>query len=98
MGDKIYYVYIITNLHKTALYTGVTNNLYRRLLEHKYGVGSKFTQRYNLNRLVYYEIYQDIKAAISREKQIKAGSRSRKVALINSFNPEWKDLGSEIEQ
>lgn len=98
MGDRYYYVYILTNLHKTTLYTGITNNLTRRVEENKRGVGGVFTQKYYLNRLVYYEIYGDVNAAIAREKQIKVGSRSKKVNLINTLNPEWLDLSLDIEQ
>jgi len=66
--------------------------------EHKRGEGGDFSKKYHLKRLVYYEVYQDIKSAIAREKQIKAGSRSQKIALINTLNPRWLDLGSEFEQ
>ena len=98
MVDRIYFVYTLTNLHKTTLYTGITNNLVRRMKEHKEGAGSVFSGKYHLNRLVYYEIYRDVRAAIAREKQIKGGSRSRKVNLINSLNPEWQDLSLEWNQ
>ena len=91
-----YCVYIMTNSHNTTLYPGVTNNLSRRVLEHKEGSGSKFTSRYNLTKLVYYEVTCDIKAAIIREKQIKAGERQKKVDLINSINSDWKDLFDEL--
>jgi len=96
MSEKFYCVYILTNRHNTTLYTGVTNNLFRRLLEHKSGGGSKFANRYNLTKLVYYEVTNDITAAITREKQIKAGPRQKKIDLINSINPDWKDLFSEL--
>ncbi len=86
----------MTNAHHTVLYTGVTNNLARRVYEHKNGIGSVFTRRYNVHKLVYYEVGNDIKAAIAREKQIKGGSRKKKIDLINGFNPEWKDLYEEI--
>lgn len=92
MSDRQYCVYIMTNAHNTVLYTGVTNNLQRRVMEHKSGEGSKFTKKYNLTKLVYYESGDDINAAITREKQIKAGSRKKKIDLINSINPEWNDL------
>jgi len=98
MGDKIYYVYILTNLHKTTLYTGVTNNLLRRVDEHKRGEGGIFSRKYHLDRLVYYEIYLDVRVAIDREKQIKGGSRSTKIKLINLINPDWRDIGLEEEQ
>ncbi|MCC6500814.1 MAG: GIY-YIG nuclease family protein [Anaerolineales bacterium] len=93
---KQYCVYIMTNAHHTVLYTGVTNNLARRVYEHKNGLGSKFVQKYNVHKLVYYEIGNDINATIAREKQIKGGSRQKKLDLINSLNPEWKDLYDEI--
>jgi len=90
-----YYVYILTNKHNTVLYTGVTNNLARRVYEHQEKRGSSFTARYNVNKLVYMETYADIREAIAREKQIKAGSRQDKVNLVKSINPEWKDLMAE---
>jgi putative endonuclease len=93
---KEYYVYIMTNAHNTVLYTGVTNHLARRVYEHKNGLGSAFTKKYNVNKLVYYEIGNSIHSAIAREKQLKGGSRKKKVDLINSLNPEWKDLYGEI--
>ncbi len=96
MSEKLYSVYILTNSHNTTLYTGVTNNLFRRLLEHKSGEGSKFAKRYNLTKLVYFEVTSDINAAITREKQIKAGSRRNKIDLINSINPDWQDLFDEL--
>ncbi len=92
--SKTYYVYIATNDGHYILYTGVTNNIHRRIFEHKQGIGSKFTEKYGINKLVYVEKYQDINEAIGREKQIKAGSRDKKVALINSLNPYWKDLST----
>jgi putative endonuclease len=98
MGDKIFFVYIITNIHMTTFYTGVTNNILGRVDEHKRGEGGVFSKKYHLTKLAYYELYQDIKIAIAREKQIKAGSRSSKVALINGMNPKWLDLSSELEQ
>ena len=92
MLDKQYYVYIMTNKHNTVLYTGVTNDLQRRAYEHRTGQGGGFTSRYNVNKLVWYEIGQDVNVAIAREKQIKAGSRQKKLDLVNDMNPEWKDL------
>ena len=82
----------MTNKHHTVLYTGVTNNLKRRVYEHKTGQGGSFTSRYNVNKLVYYQVTPDVKSAIAREKQIKAGSRQKKLDLINEMNPEWIDL------
>lgn len=94
MQEKQYCCYIMTNAHNTVLYTGVTNELQRRVLEHKEGKGG-FTKKYNVTKLVYFETGDDVNAAIAREKQIKAGSRQKKIDLINSINPEWKDLFEE---
>ncbi len=94
--EKIYYVYILSNKHNTTIYTGVTNNIFRRIEEHKSGIGSKFVKRYNILKLVYYEVYSDIRAAIIREKQIKGGSRQSKISLIESYNPDWKDLYDDL--
>ena len=94
--EKQYCVYILTNKNNTVLYTGVTNNLKRRVLEHKQNQGSVFTSKYKIHKLVYYEVTTDINAAILREKQIKAGSRQKKIDLINSMNKEWVDLYEEI--
>jgi len=94
--DTHYYVYIMTNKGNSVLYTGVTNNLKRRGYEHKKKLVSSFTRKYNVNKLVYYEIFTDIKNAITREKQIKSGSRRKKIALIEGKNPEWRDLYLEI--
>ncbi|MBI5619511.1 GIY-YIG nuclease family protein, partial [Candidatus Gottesmanbacteria bacterium] len=80
----------------TVLYTGVTNHLARRSFEHKFHYGSSFTSRYNVVKLVYYEIFTDIREAIKREKQIKAGSRKKKLDLINTLNPKWEDLFEKI--
>jgi putative endonuclease len=91
-----YYVYIMTNQHNPVLYTGVTNDLMRRIFEHKEKLIDGFTKRYNLAKLVYYEVLSNAEAAIKREKQIKGGSRKKKVDLIKSMNPEWKDLYDTI--
>jgi putative endonuclease len=88
---KTYYVYILTNKSRT-LYTGVTGNLERRVLQHKRKLLSGFTREYNINRLVYYETFGDIRVAIQREKQIKGWLRAKKIALIVSTNPGWRDL------
>ena len=96
MKNREYCVYIMTNAHNTVLYTGVTNDLKRHVHQHKTGQGSSFAKKYNLHKLVYFEVDEDINAAIYREKQIKAGSRQKKVDLINSLNPEWEDLYDEI--
>jgi putative endonuclease len=92
MTEKQYFVYIMTTLNNTALYTGVTDNLRRRVLEHRSGKGSVFTKKYKLYKLVYYEQGNNISAAIAREKQIKGGSRNKKIQLINSINSNWDDL------
>jgi putative endonuclease len=94
--NKQYYIYIMTNKYNTVLYTGVTNNLKRRVYEHKEKLGGGFTSKYNVNKLVYYEVTEDMNTAIAREKQIKGGSRKKKIDLINSMNPEWKDLYDEL--
>ncbi len=86
-----YYVYIMTNRSKT-LYTGVTNDLMRRVYEHKNKMVEGFTKKYNITELVYFEVTGDVQAAIEREKQIKGWLRSKKIALIESTNPAWKDL------
>lgn len=91
MHSRFYYVYIMTNRSKT-LYAGVTRNLEKRVFEHKHGTNPGFTSRYEINRLVYFERFTDIRTAISREKQIKGLLRIKKIALIVSMNPEWKDL------
>ncbi len=96
MKDGQYYVYVMTNVRNTVLYTGVTNNLARRVCEHKNGTGGVFTRKYNIHKLVYYEVGNEINSAIEREKQIKAGSRQKKIDLVSSQNPEWKDLYEEI--
>jgi putative endonuclease len=96
MRNKQYSVYILTNSRHTVLYTGVTNNLERRIFEHKSKTGSGFIKRYNVDQLVFFECGNDINVAIAREKQIKAGSRKDKLDLINSMNPEWKDLSKEF--
>jgi len=92
MPEHQYFVYIMTNKYNTALYTGVTNNLPRRVLEHRSGQGGAFTGKYKIYKLVYYEAGSDVNAVIAREKQIKAGSRQKKIDLVNSINPEWQDL------
>ena len=88
---RIYYVYILANRNR-RIYTGVTNDLTRRLWEHRNGKASGFAHRYGMTRLVYFEDTTDIEAAIAREKQLKGWVRAKKVALIESVNPEWKDL------
>ena len=93
---KEYCVYLMTNAHNTVTYCGVTNNLARRVYEHKNGLGGIFTKKYNVNKLVYYEVGDNVSAALAREKQIKGGSGKKKIDLVNSINPEWKDLFDAI--
>ena len=95
-ATKMYYVYIMTNQYNTVLYTGITNNLERRVYEHRSGIIDGFTKRYNVNKLVYYEMTTDIHSAISREKSIKNLLRIKKQDLISSFNPTWKDISEEL--
>jgi len=89
---KQYYVYLLTNKNCNVLYTGITNNLIRRVYQHKNKLADGFTQKYNVNKLVYYEICHDVLNAIAREKQIKGWSRKKKNAVIDEMNPEWVDL------
>ncbi len=93
---KSYFVYIMTNINHTTLYTGVTNDLRQRVYEHKNDEVEGFTKRYRLHVLVYYKTTEDINAAIAREKQIKGGCRQKKVQLINKTNPLWQDLTESI--
>jgi len=90
-GDQRYYVYIMASRSRT-LYTGMTGDLYRRALQHKSGEIEGFTKRYHVNRLVYYEAFKYVTHAIAREKQIKAWTRAKRLALIKSENPTWQDL------
>ena len=91
-------IYILTNINNNALYTGVTNDLVRRIFEHRQGLNPKsFSAKYNVTKLVYYESFHSIEEAISREKQIKGGSRKKKEDLKKSINPDWKDLWEEIQ-
>ena len=96
-GDKHYYVYIMTNPSRT-LYTGITGHLQQRVHQHKTKHFPGFTSRYNINRLVYFEVFEDVRNAINREKQIKAWTRAKRVALIESKNPKWDDLSREWGQ
>jgi putative endonuclease len=95
--SKSYFVYIMSSLSRT-LYTGVTNNLERRAYEHKTGALDGFTKRYKINRLAYYQETNDIGAAIAAEKQIKAMTRAKKIALIEQENPSWDDLSAESSE
>jgi putative endonuclease len=90
------FVYIATNRNHTVLYTGVTNNLVRRIYEHREKVNPGFTTRYNVSELVFYEAFSDARSAIAREKQIKGGSRLKKIALIVTMNPDWRDLYDDL--
>ena len=92
-----FYVYIMTN-HSRTLYTGMTNDLLRRVAEHKQKLIPGFTARYNITRLVYYEETPDVRSAIAREKQIKGWVRAKKVALIEAANPQWRDLSEEWDE
>jgi len=96
MQEKHYYVYIATNNWNTTLYVGVTSNLARRTWEHKTKAVKGFTKKYNINKLVYYEIFDNPEDAIMREKQIKGGSRRKKIELIEKENPGWKDLSEDL--
>ncbi len=91
----MYYVYILANWNNKVIYTGVTNNLERRLYEHKNKLVDGFTKRYNINKLVYYDFCESIETAIQREKQIKGWTRSKKNALIEQANPDWHDLSND---
>ena len=86
----------MTNKVNTVLYVGVTSNLIKRVYEHKNKLADSFTSKYNIDKLVYFEVFEDINEAIKREKQIKGGSRKKKIDLIVNFNPAFKDLYSEI--
>jgi putative endonuclease len=93
---KTYCVYMMTNSRKNVIYTGYTSDLTRRVQEHKDGVVKGFTQKYKCHILVYYEITDDANAAMEREKQIKGGSRAKKIELIESINPQWRDLSHDL--
>ncbi|MEK7354169.1 MAG: GIY-YIG nuclease family protein [Chloroflexota bacterium] len=93
---KQYYVYILTNKTHSVLYIGVTRDLKRRVYEHKEKFIEGFTKRYNVDKLVYYEVGEDVMGAISREKQLKDGTRLRKIRLIESMNAEWHDLYEDL--
>jgi putative endonuclease len=92
MRIHVYYVYILTNTHHNVLYTGVTNNLERRCYEHKQKKIKGFTQKYNVDKLIYFERFDSIDTAIAREKQIKGFSKEKKLALINKVNYDWNEL------
>ena len=92
----MYYIYLLTNQTNKVLYVGVTNDLQRRLYEHRHGVVEGFTKKYKVSKLVYFESTADVRVAIAREKQIKGWTRAKKNALIATLNAEWNDLGEEI--
>lgn len=96
MYDKQYFVYILTNKNNTVLYIGITSNLLGRIFQHKEQAITGFTSRYNVDKLVYYEVYEDAYEAISREKQLKNLVRRKKDILINEFNPKWLDLSDKL--
>lgn len=96
MMAKHSYVYILTNKNNTVLYVGVTDNLIKRVYQHKNKMAEGFTKKYNIDKLVYYEIFEDITSAFIREKQIKGGSRKKKIELISKMNETWRDLYSGL--
>lgn len=89
-------IYILSNTHNTVLYVGVTYSIVERISQHKQKLIPGFTKKYNVDKLVYFEFYTDIRDAIAREKQLKAGSRKKKIDLIESVNPGWKDIFDSI--
>ncbi|MCI0706524.1 MAG: GIY-YIG nuclease family protein [Ignavibacteriae bacterium] len=97
MKKKFYYDYIMTNKTNEVLYTGFTSDLPKRVYQHKHKLIKGFTSRYNLTKLVWYEVHEDVQAAIAREKQLKAGSRQKKLDLISAMNPEWRDLSEDLQ-
>ena len=96
MEEKQYYVYILANNKYGTLYTGITSNLIKRIYEHKHGLLEGFTKKYNVHRLVYYEIHTDVYEAISKEKRIKKWYRQWKINLIEENNPHWLDLSFDL--
>ncbi len=94
--DKQYYVYFLTNKYNRVLYIGVTNNLRRRIFEHKNKLVEGFSKKYNLTKIVYYEVSRSVESAIRREKQLKNWHRDWKINLITRLNPKWEDLSKEI--
>ncbi len=94
----MYYVYILANWNNKVIYTGVTNNLERRLYEHKHKLVDGFTKKYNVNRLVYFDFCSSVESAIQREKQIKGWTRAKKNLLIEQMNPDWHDLSEDWEK
>ena len=96
--DRQYYVYLLTNWNNKVMYVGVTNNLERRLYEHKHKLHEGFTEKYNVNKLVYFECTTDVNAAITREKQIKKWRREKKDQLVIAVNPQWNDLSLQWQE
>ena len=94
--EKQYYIYIVTNKSNRVIYTGITSDLMKRIYQHKAKLMEGFTRKYNTDKLVYYETFEDPLTAIEREKQIKAGSRQKKIDLINNVNPNWNDLYEDL--
>ena len=94
--DKLYFVYIMTNAKHMTLYTGFTNDLKARVWSHKGRFVEGFTKKYHIDMLVYYDATESVESALTREKQIKAGSQQDKIDLIDSMNPEWRDLYDEL--
>ena len=94
--NRQFYVYMMTNENQGTLYVGVSNNLARRVWEHREGVVPGFTSRYRLHKLVWYQVADNAHAAIAREKQLKAGSRKKKEELIKEMNPSWRDLSEDF--
>ena len=95
-GRRYFFVYLLTNSTRRVLYVGVTRDLRRRVAQHRSGQGCAFTARYRVRHLVWYEVHESPVSAIMREKQLKAGSRSRKIALIRVMNPAWRDLSEGL--
>ncbi|MDD3013738.1 MAG: GIY-YIG nuclease family protein [Candidatus Gastranaerophilales bacterium] len=94
--DNQFYIYMMTNYSEASIYIGMTNDLIRRVFEHKNPISQCFTEKYNVDRLIYYEIYNDPQEAIAREKQLKKWSRIKKTRLINTMNPDWDDLYDKL--
>jgi putative endonuclease len=94
--EKRYCVYMMTNKYNSVIYTGFSGSLGKRVFEHKEQSHDGFTKRYKTTKLVYYEVFRDPYSALAREKQIKAGSRKKKIELIEKMNPTWKDLSEEL--
>jgi len=96
MDKKTYYVYLLTNWNNRVMYVGMTNDLERRMHEHKYKTVKGFTEKYNVNKLVYFEETSDVEIAIGREKEIKKWRREKKDSLVGRLNPDWRDLSEDF--